>query len=242
MLPESRSSGQQRFRAFRLTIICLIPSLLLAFGTSCRSATHLSEEGTADEAKQLRRKLVELSRQEQTLTAEYPLARNPAPYMIVNLSGRNIDLKAQGRILRSFRISDINRSSSERKPIDTWTLADKKPLQTNPRPKITPGAGEQATAAAQQALWGVHRMPSDYDLVFEGNKVLEVRSLPSEQSGASIMRALTSVYLHTLDWYRHWSLSKDAEPQYMVQIWLSENDSQSLFWSLPKQLNALIIE
>ncbi len=242
MVFKRRSPGECPLPPFwNRTVITLIELLLILSVSSCKSGASPGDPGTTDETQQLQKRLAELSRQEQTLNAEYPLARNPAPYLTVDLWGRSIDLKAQGRILRSFKIADIRRSAPGEKPIDTWILVDKKPLQRNQRPKITPGAGEQATAAAQQALWGPHRMPSDYDLIFEGSKILEIRSLPSEQSGTRILRALESVYLRTVDWYRHWSSSKDSEPQYMLQIWLTENDSQSLFWSLPKQLNALII-
>lgn len=216
--------------------------VLAYFAISCGSSAPESGLQTGDESQQLRKRLGELLREEHILSAESSLARNPAPYLIVDLSSGIIDLKALSRTLREFKIADINSSSSGGTEIDTWTLVDKKPLEMSERPKITPGAGEQAAAAAAQALWGPHRMPSDYDLVFEGGKVLEIRALPSEGSGSRFVRAMTSTYRRAINWYRHWAQSEDTKPRYMMQLWLTENDSQALFWSLPKQLNVLIID
>ncbi len=219
----------------------VFPMVILA--ASCSSSAPEDGQSTKDEKARLQKQLAELTWQEKTITAEYALARVPAPYLVIDLATRNIDLKAQSRTFRSYKIMDVRRSARTDQAIDTWVLAGKKPYQKNERPKITPGAGDDAAAAAaKQALWGPHRMPSDYDLVFEGGKVLEVRALPSEQSGWRVGRALASAYRRTVDWYRHLSASKDSQPQYTVQLWLTENDSQALFWSLPKQFSALILD
>jgi len=216
---------------------------LAVLAASCTSRAPDGGQGAEDESARLQKRLVELTWQEKTITAEYSLARTPAPYLIIDLAAHSIDLKAQARTFRSFKITDVRRSAPPDQAIDTWVLVSKKPFQKNERPKITPGAGDDAAAAAaKQALWGPHRMPSDYDLIFDGGKVLEIRALPSEQSGWRVGRAIASAYRRTVDWYRHWSASKDSQPQYTVQLWLTENDSQALFWSLPKQLSALVFD
>jgi hypothetical protein len=216
--------------------------LVILFTACSRSSVPGSSQESAAETRQLRQRLTELIRQEQTIAAEYALARNPAPYLVVDLAGRSIDLKASARNLRSFKVTDIKRSDSGGKEITTWILLDKKPLQRSERPKITPGAGEQGAAAAGQALWGPDRLPSDYDLIFDDGRVLEIRALPTEQSGLRITRALASLYRRMLDRYRHWRARNDTAQRYALQIWLSENDSQLLFWSLPKEFKALIID
>ena len=216
----------------------ILPLAILA--ASCASGGGPSAE---DETARLRTRLAELTWQEKTVTAEYSLAKVPAPYLVIDLTARSIDLKAQGRMFRGFKITDAKRSAPPAQAIDTWVLKGKQPYQKNERPKITPGAGDDAAAAAaKQALWGPHRMPADYDLVFDGGKVIEVRSLPSDQSGWRVGRALATAYRRTVDWYRHWSASTDSQPQYTVQLWLTENDAQALFWSLPKQLSVLVLD
>ncbi len=215
---------------------------LTLVAASCGPGAGGGGSEAGDEAQQLRARLTELLREEQTLTAESSLSRSPAPYLVVDLSTRIIDLKALSRTLREFKIVETKRFSTGGTAVDTWTLVDKKPLEITQRPKITPGAGEQGAAAAAQALWGLHRMPPDYNLIFEGGKVLEIRALPSERSGSRLVRAVASNYRRAVDWYRHWSEPKETKPQYMLQIWLTENDSQALFWSLPKQLKVVIVD
>jgi hypothetical protein len=227
-----------------LARIPLIQFLLLvlvsASSDSCGSG---GVREAADETQQLRRKLAELKNKEQTLAAEYALARNAAPYLVVNLSDRTIQLKARGRSLRSFTMAEIRESARGKAAASVWTLEDKKPLEETERPKITPGAGEEATAAAaKQALWGVHRMPSDYDLICDGNRILQFRALPARQSGLRIVRWARLVYRRTADWYRRWSTPESSRPRYSIQLWMSEDDSRLLFWSLPKQVNILLLD
>jgi hypothetical protein len=191
----------------------------------------------------MRRKLAELTKQEQTLSAEYALARNAAPYLVVNLSDRTIHLKARGRSLRSFAVAEVRESVRGKAVASVWTLEEMKPLEETERPKITPGAGEEATAAAaKQALWGVHRMPSDYDLICDGNRVLQIRALPAGQSGLRIVQWARLVYRRTADWYRRWRTPRSLLPLYSIQLWVSEYDSRLLFWSLPKQINILLLD
>ncbi len=237
-LPEDRTCFPRHGCTF--AAVSLLSLLIAIFAAGCGSGSSAGN-ATGDETQQLRKRLAELIRQERAMTAEYPLARNPAPYLVVNLPGRSVDLKAQARTLRSFKIADIGKVTPGAASAGTWTLVDRRPLQTTEHPKIAPGAGEQAVTVAQQAAWGPQRMPVDYDLIFEGGKLLEIRGLPPEESGPRVLRAVRSAYLRTVDRYRHWTASKDTEPNYAVQIWLSENDSQALFWSLPKQLIVLVI-
>ena len=115
-----------------------------------------------------------------------------------------------------------------------------KPIQKTERPKIKPGEGEAATAeAVQKNLWGLHRMPQDYDLVFQGGMILEIRALPSEQTGMATVKFLKTLYRRILDRYRHGKSSDPAQSQ-TIQLWLDEKDARLLFWSLPKKLNILI--
>ena len=223
--------------AFVLAV--LLQALLVM---SCRSSTPGLGSGTDDEARQLRSKLAQAMRAEQVLSAEYSLARNPAPYLVLGLAARTIELKARGRTLRNFPVRDLRVPAGAAESASVWALSEKKPFQETERPKITPGAGEEATAeAAKQALWGPHRMPADYDLICEGGKALQVRALPAEQSGSGIGRAFRSAYRRTVDWYRRWRAQGKTRDQYAIQVWLAEDDSRLLFWSLPKQINILVL-
>lgn len=210
--------------------------------STCRSGAP-GKGGAGEDSDQLRRKIVDLSLQEQAIAAEYSLARNPAPYLVVDLTGRRIDLKARGRILRGFRVVDIRRPEGAPEVVTVWSMTDKKPFEESEHPKIEPGAGEEAAAeAAKQSLWGPHRMPADYDLLCQSGKVLEIRGLPAEQSGSRLSRWLQSVYRRTADWYRRRRSSEAERQAYKLQLWLSDDDARLLFWSLPKQLNIVILD
>lgn len=194
-----------------------------------------------DELQQLRKEYVELQHEEEVLTAEVPLAKDSDPYLVVDLPNRSLELKARGRSLRHFGILEATVVSGGEVRTSVWSLIDRHPLEEVERPKIAPGAGEQAAAeAAKNALWGPFRMPADYDLICEGGNAVEVRALPSETSRSAIIRWITSAHRRSANWYRRWRAGK-AEQRYSVELWLAENDSQLLFWSLPKKMKILVL-
>jgi hypothetical protein len=231
--PKHRSSAP--------ATLALLAFLLPVF--SCNGNSSSPESPGAEETRQLRRKLAELNRREQILTAEYSLARNPASYIVVDLQGGNIAMRARGRDLRTFSVADV-REQKRGKAVDSiWKMIEKKPLEKSERPQITPGAGEQATAeAAKQSLWGPQRMPSDYDLICEGDRVLEVRALPSSESGPRVLQWAKTAYRRSIDRYRTWRTAKTDKARDRIQLWLSEEDSRLFFWSLPKKLNLLVLD
>lgn len=219
------------------TAVSLVLTALLV--SACGSG---GSPGAGDETQQLRKKYVELRRAEEALTAEYPLAKESAPYLVVDIPNRSLELKARGRSLRRFGILEARILSGGDGPTSVWSMTDRRPLAEVERPKIAPGAGEQAVAeAAKNAVWGPFRMPADFDLVCEGGDVLQIRALPAETSHSAIIRWITSAQRRSADWFRRWRASGKEKPRYSIQLWLPENDSQLLFWSLPKKLSILIL-
>ncbi len=222
-------------------ILALLALMLLA--SSCIGSGSGPDNPGAASTQQMRRKLAEMSRKEQILNNEYSLARNPAPYIVVDLQSGSMALRARGRDLRTFKIADV-RIQKRGEPGDPiWKLGEKAPLEKSERPQITPGAGEEATAeAVKQALWNPQRMPSDYDLICEGDRVLEIRALPSGESGSRVLQWIKTAYRRFLDHYRAWQAGKNDKARDRIQIWMSEDDTRLLFWSLPKKLNLLVLE
>ncbi len=224
----------------------LVPALLLLGGVpalvayrSCRvpSPTEKSEEQI------LREQLATFARQEQHLTAELALAKNPAPYLAVDLAGRRIDLKIRGRSLRSFPISTVERGGGKAFVTETWTETEIKPLQTPSRARMVPGSGEATTSSiATSDPWGPMRMPGDYDMICKGDQAIQIRSLPSARSGSRLTRWLVSGYRQARDWTRNLlGRGKSAYTAYF-EIWLAEDDAKLLFWSLPKQFGILLLD
>jgi len=217
-------------------------ALLAALLPGCGPNSPTGSEDPGDEARRLRLKIVELKAAERALAAEYALARNSDTYLRVDLDDETVELRARGRTLRSFPVREVRRPGTGNSENAVWTVQDRKPLRETQRPKIEPGAGEQAAVdAAKQELWGPHRMPSDYDLLCEENKILEIRALPPEESRFPPFRWLRTWYRRSADRYRHWQ-SEEYRNRYLLQLWLVEEDSQLLFWALPKQLKILVHE
>ncbi len=237
-LPASKAGRFANPVAFLLAILVVS---IYTLAVSCGQTVGRPDQGSSTESDTLRARAAELMRLEREITAELTLARNPEPYLVVNMSTRAIELKVRGRSLRGFRILDTDHPGGAEVEESAWTLVDTKPLQSTERTKIQPGAGEEGVvAAASQEPWGPHRMPWDYDLRCAEGKVLEIRSLPSVQSGPRVVRSIKTLYRRMADWARHWSLLGQGE-DLIVQLWLSERDSQLLFWSLPKQIKILIV-
>jgi hypothetical protein len=221
-----------------LTTILLV--CLVACG--CRQKGS-GEQGSVDNIEQLRKQVAELTVRQQVLAAEYSLAQNPAPYLIVNLSSHSIGLRARGRGLRAFKVVEVDKRSVTATLNSTWALKEKKPFAKSERPKVLPGQGDEAAAeAAKKALWGPDRMPADYDLICDSDRTLEIRSLPSRQDNSRIARWGKSLYRRMVERYRRLTASRNAKSEVRIQLWLSENEAKLLFWSLPKQLEILIVE
>ena len=242
-MPAS-AAGTTATRPWGAAAVFLTALVLLSlYPISCRSPRPEAGLDAEDEASQLRSRLADLTRQEQALSAEYSLARNPAPYLVVNLSGRNVELRVRGRILRSFPIRDIRKSARLDSSSLAWVVTDKRPFQQIERHSLTPGAGEEATtAAAKQAPWGPQRMPAEYDLVCADAGLLGIRTLLSERVGSPMVGGLVYLGHRIIERYRHWRASSGEEPRYVIQLRLGESDARLLFWSLPKQLSILVVE
>lgn len=208
---------------------------------SCRTGPGETTGGGNSPTDNLRQQLVALKHREKALERETALARNPAPYLLANLSGQSVEFKAKGHTLRSFKIKRLVAGPATF-PDVALALAEVKPIQKTDRPRIKPGEGEAATAkAVEKNLWGLDRMPLDYDLICRDGMILEIRALPSEQSGAAPVQFIKTLYRRTLDRYRR-GKTTDRNPSRTIQLWLDENDSRLLFWSLPKQLSIVIIQ
>jgi hypothetical protein len=221
------------------------PALILLsaalIGCSCGRLASSSADKSSAETQHLKKKYLELRSQYEALTIEYGLAKDSDPYLVVDLTHRSLALKTRGRYLRRVGILDATATGIGDARNMLWSLADRKPLAELERPQITPGAGEDATIeAAQKGIWGPARMPPDYDLLCRGGTVLQIRSLPPQASSNRVHRGIVSSYRRFVDWFRGLKTGSSHNPQ-RIQLWLEEDDARLIFWSLPKQLQILIV-
>ncbi len=228
--------------ARRSPILALAAVLAVSTAFSCRSRQTESSGSGRSEEEALRARIAELSARAQLYSAEISLAKNPNPYLAVDFANRKIDLKVQGHSLRSFPIAKFKRVRGTSSPVDIWMEIEAKPFQSQVRARVVPGSGEATTSSvAVKDPWGPKRMPADYDLICKGDQALEVRSLLSEQSGYRLTRWIVGGYRQTRDWVR--STLGFGKSTYLasIEIWMSEDDSRLLFWSLPKQFGILLL-
>jgi len=241
MTPGTISVRHPGFWNCRLiALACIHISLLLTPG--CNAGAPEKSMVAAADIKNMQQKLVEMNHREKALIEELSLARNSAPYLVIHSTNSTIELKARGRILRTFKIKEISKWETGSGNDTTWTVEKVTPIQISDRPQIKPGAGEEATAeAAKQNLWGLHRMPLDYNLFCSDGNMLEIRGSPSRQSSIGIFKSIKSAYRRSVDLYRRLQSPKNPELRHTVRLWLDENDSRLLFWSLPKEMEILIL-
>jgi hypothetical protein len=225
-------------RAFMLALAAL---LIGSFVLCCRSKPAEPDGARVSEEQNLRQKIATLTRHEQLLAAEISLAKNPVPYIAVDLVNRKVDLKVQGHSLRSFTIIKFSSSRSPSFLTKTWIGIEARPLQSTTRGRVVPGSGEAASSSiATRDPWGPKRMPSDYDLVCKDNQALTIRALPSEQSHSRLTRWIVSSYRQVRDWTRDVLGRHSSAYRESLELWLTEDDARLLFWSLPKQFGILI--
>lgn len=213
--------------------------LFLAFTVSCRSGAG---SGEREEAAQLSDKLDSLRQRESSLLAELEVARDFAPYLVIDMWERSVQLKTRGRTLRSFRVLEGAGPACAGGPGRVWTMTDRRPLREIERVRIAPGAGEEAAAeAALKTPWGPSRMPPDFDLVCDEGNVVRVRSLPEPGKGARLLNSLVSTFRHLREDYRRWRTPRSEQPPCSAQLWLPEDQARLLFWSLPKTVRIVIM-
>jgi hypothetical protein len=84
-------------------------------------------------------------------------------------------------------------------------------------------------------------MPLDYDLLCQGDRLVGIRSLPSAQSRSRVPRWIIGGFRQSRDWARNVFGRRNSAYRESLEIWLSEEDAQLLFWSFPKQFDILIV-
>jgi len=234
-------AGPQKTSFARIRALSLIALLAGSLAVSCRSRSGQPSQGSS-ETQTVQDRIAMLTRQEQILSAEIAVAKSPTPYLYVDFLTGKIELRAQGRSLRSSSIRKISRTGGSPFVARTWEETEAKPLQLPERAKMVPGSGEETTSSiATQNPWGPKRMPLDYDLLCKENRLVGIRSLASAQSSSFFTRWIIGGFRQSRNWARNVFGRRNSAYSESIEIWLSEDDAQLLFWSLPKQFDILIL-
>lgn len=120
-----------------------------------------------------------LAKKQDTLTAEYSLAKDAKFYFVLDLQGRKIELRVRGMALRTWPIESM-RFWGRPEFSGTADLIKKTALKSPERIVIKPGESEVVTTpapAAKPAQPGAATSSADYDL-----EALELRDMPTRFS------------------------------------------------------------
>jgi hypothetical protein len=71
--------------------------------------------------------------------------------------------------------------------------------------------------------------------------VLQIRSLPAKESSNRVHRGIVSTYRRSVDWFREWHMPGSSNRPRTIRLWLVEDDARLIFWSLPQQIQILIL-
>ena len=234
-------AGPQKTSFMAIRALFLVALLSGSLAVSCGSRSGQPSQGLS-EAQSVQRRIAMLTRQEQILSAEIAVAKSPTLYLYVDSLTGKIELRVRGRSLRSLSIQKISGTGVSPLVAQTWEETEAKPLQIPERAKMVPGSGEETTSSvATQNPWGPKRMPLDYDLLCKENRLVGIRSLASAQSGSFFTRWIIGGFRRSRDWARNVFSRRNSAYSESFEIWLSEDDAQLLFWSLPKQFDILIV-
>ncbi len=186
----------------------------------------------------------DLKSRNRLLESELALAKVSGSYVIIDLAGKEISLKARGMTLRKWEIAR-SRLWGRRIPMRTLKLEMKSALKPPQRPDITPGReepkpeakpGAAASAPAKPAdvdlgILELKDMPLHYDLVFDEDIHVGVR--PKSKRFGARMTNLGK----TLGWYFGLpirtifrTIAKKPFTEISIVV-MSEKDAREIYWA-----------
>jgi hypothetical protein len=112
----------------------------------------------------------------RALKQELELAKSPALYCIIDLPGRQIQLKSRGMVLQEWKIERFHRWG-DAPPMSAVSLGKKSTLFPPKRTKIKPGAEEEGDSFELDAL-ELKDMPASFVLYFDGGVRISIRPKP----------------------------------------------------------------
>lgn len=180
-----------------------------------------------------------LSGENAFLEAELSLAAGPNIYLVFDLPGRSVLIKARGVTLSAI---PVERAAIEGRPVTVGphALLGKEVVLLPPRrSNIKPGGQGGGDGFKVKAL-ELEDMPSAYGLYLDGNIAIQVS--PSGGDFASTMKSLQSFVLERL----LLPVMNPAEPLLesrfsVIRMKLDYADAQSLYWSFLEGSKCLVL-
>ena len=194
-------------------------------------------------------KLNALEGENRLLNAELKLASKGMSYIILDLRTDSdstpvrMDLKNRGMVLRQFGIERVSYRGTKEFVIEPIPLLKKRAFLPPKRKEIKPLKPEESLDPLSEfEFMELKDMPSNYTLLFAKGLYISV----TDQSGGFILRriinGMRSIVRHirysfTMAW--NYFLKRDCT---VIEIAMSQEDAQTLFWSLDVGMPIVLVE
>ncbi len=176
--------------------------------------------------------------QNQLLEAELRIAQSPQVYVLFDLSGQKVYVKARGRALRELGLKGC-RVWGRVSAVSAAPLIEKSALFPPKRVVIEPKTSESGEDARVEAL-ELKDMPATYTLVTRDRTRIDVRPAPT-----STVEWLWSAH-YPVRWYLSrpvlnlWYALWKKESFTSIEIVLEKEDARALYWSFLEGMNAIV--
>jgi hypothetical protein len=174
----------------------------------------------------------------RSLQAELSLANSSGLYMILDIEGRKIDLKAKGVVLRTWKIDKIRLWGDPVQSVPV-TLLKKSALFPPKREDIKPGEIDEETTFELEAL-ELNDMPSSYTLSIEQNISMYIG--PQSKGWTSFLKNIG----RSLRWYFYppiktvWTKVKKQSVTLLEVTLANKEESQAFYWALDDRGRATV--
>jgi hypothetical protein len=191
----------------------------------------------------------EIKSRNRLLESELAIAKASGSYMVIDIAGKAISLRARGMVLRKWGIGG-SRSWGKRIPMKTLKLKTKSALRPPQRTNITPGKedkpapGSSSPAASANIDLGILElkdMPVHYDLVFDDD--IRVSIKPHAQKFGTRITNLSKA----VGWYIGLPIKtvfraiRNKPFTEISIVLLSEKDAQEIYWAFLDGHQTIII-
>jgi hypothetical protein len=187
-----------------------------------------------------------LKKTNRLLEAELSLAKAPGTYMVIDIEGRTVSLKARGIVLRQWPIKKT-RSWGKAVPLAVMKLEGKSALSEPERPNITPGKEDkksEAEGAKDPVDLGVLElkdMPVHFSLDFGKGIRVSVRPRTG-RFWPVLVNIAKRISWHTyLPLKTIWFALRKKSFMEIELVMPTEKDAQGIYWSFTYGQNAIIL-
>jgi len=184
--------------------------------------------------------VVALERVNRLLEREIPLARDGRLYLLLDLPENRLELKAQGIVLRRFRILSSNGVPLPRLASGPHLLTGRRALRQPARPERQAGLPSEAESGGQGEGLSVRDMPAAYTLLLGTEVTLYVLGEPPASLSERAL-GLVADLLYRLRAAVAWVSSRlGGRPRIALRVVVPAADARLLFWSLQDGTPVLI--